>query len=274
MRQLYLSALHIKPEYMEAYVKAMSDYRIDYLYGYPSAYFWLARNLIDYNERLPMKVVITSSENLFDYQRETMQEAFEATVRETYGQSEKICAASECEHGRLHLWPEAGKAEFLPVDGNSQSYSAAQMLVCTSLLNQAMPLIRYDIQDMVETPLDTEPCTCGRGLPVLGKVLGRFEDMVLTPDGRRVGHLVGYLSAGAPVKEIQVIQETLHEIRVKVVPAHDWSSLDEKVLVDKLRSRIGDCAIKVDQVPAIERSKSGKFRAVISKVESILPENK
>jgi phenylacetate-CoA ligase len=147
-------------------------------------------------------------------------------------------------------------------------------MLSTTLINPAMPLIRYELQDLVDLPNTSRDCPCGRGLPVLGQVMGRFEDTILTADGRRVGHLVGFLSAGSPVKEIQVVQESLKQIAVKVVPAHDWSHWDEKAMRDKLKSRIGEADIKVELVEKIERSKSGKFRAVISKVESILPESK
>ena len=38
-------------------------------------------------------------------------------MRDTYGMAEMVAAASECDHGRLHLWPEAGVVEVLDDDG-------------------------------------------------------------------------------------------------------------------------------------------------------------
>ncbi len=279
MRQLYLSSLHLKPEFLPHYVQALKAYRIQYLYGYPSAYFWLAHYLNDQGETLPMQVVVASSENLFDFQRAAIEQAFACPVRETYGQSEKITAAGECEAGGLHLWPEVGYTEFQPVEAYepwpdltppagraAQTEALYARLICTTLINPAMPLIRYDILDLVEQPAHPAPCACARTLPILGRVLGRYEDTVLTRDGRRVGHLVGYLSAGAPVKEIQIIQEALEAVTVKVVPAHDWSQADAKLMKNKLHSRIGDCRVTVELVPQIERARSGKLQAVISKI--------
>src|SRR5437773_4765625 len=58
-----------------------------------------------------MKVVVTSAEPLAANQRAVIAAAFGAPVRETYGMTENVAAASECEAGRLHQWPEVGLTE-------------------------------------------------------------------------------------------------------------------------------------------------------------------
>ena len=54
-------------------------------------------------------------------------------------------------------------------------------VVITTLHNFAMPLIRYHIGDYAEVG---QPCTCGRGLPVLTSILGRVRNTLITADGK------------------------------------------------------------------------------------------
>src|SRR5205807_6939392 len=121
----------------------------------------------------------------------------------------------ECEHGRLHQWPEIGWIE--APDQESRD------LVCTGLLNEDMPLIRYRVGDSGSLPRVVEPCSCGRGLPQLSAIAGRTNDLFLTRDGRRVFWLNPVLY-GIPVREAQLVQETLDRVRVRYVPAAGFTS--------------------------------------------------
>jgi phenylacetate-CoA ligase len=118
MRQLYLSAYHITPSTVADYVGAMRDYCVEYLLGYPSAIFELAREARNHGIECPhLKVVISNAEPLLREQREMIGTAFSCLVRDTYGMAEMVAAAGECENGTLHIWPEAGVIEVLDDDG-------------------------------------------------------------------------------------------------------------------------------------------------------------
>ena len=56
-------------------------------------------------------------------------------------------------------------------------------VVLTDLHNFTMPLIRYEIGDYAEVG---PPCACGRGLPVLARILGRSRNMLTLPAGDRI----------------------------------------------------------------------------------------
>src|SRR5207244_2032688 len=85
LRQLYLSSYHLAPDLIPHYIRALKDYRIDYLLGYSSALYTLAAHMVRQKATMPMRAVITNAEPLFDYQRATIYEAFQCPVRETYG---------------------------------------------------------------------------------------------------------------------------------------------------------------------------------------------
>jgi len=265
-RQLYLSSYHLAPDLIPHYLNALRSYRITYLLGYTSALHSLAREVLRLGrDDLQMKVVITNAEPVFDYQRETISAAFRCPVRETYGTSEKVVAAGECEAGRLHIWPEVGVIEIL--QGNEPvAPGVSGDIVVTGLLNTDMPLVRYRIGDRgIMSPPDAG-CPCGRSLPVLQSVEGRTDDLLYTPDGRCIGRLDPVFKADWPIHEAQIIQETPERVRIRFVPAPGFGPVYERQIVEQLQARMGEMDVTLEKVSQIPRTASGKFRAVISHV--------
>ena len=266
MRQLYASSYHLAPDLIRFYAQALREHRIAYLWGYSSALYTLAREIRDQNLDVPvLKVAIANAEPLYPYQKRTIEAALGCRARETYGMSEKCCGASECEHGSMHLWPEAGVTEVLdgaePVpEGTSGD------LVFTGLLNSAMPLIRYRAGDRGSLAGTGSPCACGRSLPALRSIEGRIDDLVYTADGREVGRLDPVFKGDLPVHEVQLIQESLESIRVRYVPAPGFSSASAHSIAERLQQRLGPVRVELEAVDRIPAGPNGKFRAVISNV--------
>src|SRR5262249_32972322 len=157
---------------------------------------------------LKMSVAISNAEPLFDYQRAVIEQAFQCPVRETYGMAEIVSAASECEAGRLHAWPEAGILETINHAGNIVHDEPGEF-VCTGLLNEDMPLVRYRVGDRGAIE-ENARCECERTLPVFAAIEGRIDDTLYTTDGRRIGRLDTVFKSELPIKEAQIVQETLN----------------------------------------------------------------
>ena len=51
-------------------------------------------------------------------------------------------------------------------------------MAITSLHNRVMPLIRYEVGDFAEVG---PPCPCGRGLPVIARIMGRVRNCLRFP---------------------------------------------------------------------------------------------
>lgn len=266
LKQLYFSAAHARLDFLRHYLDALRRYSIVYLYGYSSTLYWLALQASEASVRQELKVVITNAEPLYDYQREAISKAFNCPVRETYGVGEMCCAMSECEDGKFHLWPEVGYVELLNEHDRPVQRGKTGRLICTGLLNDAMPLVRYEVKDMAEFPARDEVCSCGRGLPLVKKIVGRQDDVILTKDGSPIALLDIIFGPHLHVREAQIIQETLDVIKVKVVPADGWGLEDESKIRAAMRQRMGDVEVLVETVPEIERTWAGKFRIMISKV--------
>jgi phenylacetate-CoA ligase len=265
LHQLYMSSYHLAPDLIPAYLNELASFLPRYLLGYPSSLYEVALAALRLDRRVPMDVVVTNAEPLFPYQRRALEQAFHCPVRETYGMAEAVTAASECESGSLHLWPEVGWTEFVDGDTPATGNGPAD-LVCTGLLNPDMPLIRYRVGDRATRGPTGDECRCGRRLPTLRALDGRADDVLYTRDGRRVGRLDPVFKTRLPILEAQIIQETLARIRVKYVPAADYSAAAGRRLVDELQARLGDVEVVLESTDAIPRTPSGKFRAVVSRV--------
>jgi phenylacetate-CoA ligase len=258
-----MSSYHLAPDLIPHYLDALKNYHVKYLWGYTSSLYALAQEALQLGrDDLKMAVVITTAEPVFDYQRQAIAEAFQCPVRETYGMAEIVAAASECESGRLHLWPEVGWVEILE-NNQPVSNGTSGDLVCTGLLNVDMPLIRYHIGDRGALLGVNTPCACGRTLPILASVEGRVDDMLYTPDGRCIGRLDPIFKTRLPVREAQVIQETLNRVHVRYVPAPDFTPEAGRSIIDRLQARMGMIEVILEQVDEVPREVNGKFRPVI-----------
>jgi phenylacetate-CoA ligase len=266
LHQLYLSTYHLAPDLLPHYLDALRDYRIVCLQGYPSSIHVLAQAALQLGRRdLSLKAVITSAEPLLPQQRETISEAFRCPVQETYGMGETVAAASSCGAGRLHQWPEIGIVEVLE-DTEPVPPGTPGDLVCTGLLDPDMPLIRYRVGDRGAMPPEGPPCPCGRGLPAFGPVQGRSNDMLLTSDGRQVFWL-NPVFYGIPVREAQIVQESLDRIRVRYAPAPEFTAAWGEEIAARLRERMGAVEVVLESVQAVPRSANGKLQAVRCELE-------
>lgn len=271
LHQLYLSAYHLAPEHTAAYLQAMADHDVTYLLGYPSGIYRLAQTALDQGLCAPeLRVVVGNAEPLLTHQRKAIADAFRCPVRDTYGMAEVAAAASECEHGQLHIWPEVGLIEVLADEADrSMPAGEAGRLIATGLLNADMPLIRYETGDRATLSSDEDGlCACGRLLPRLRSLEGRMDDVILTPDGRHIGRLDPVFKADLPIREAQIIQETPERLRVLYVPTAAYQAQDGAALIQRIRDRVGEMEIVLQPVEEVPRTANGKFRAVISRLST------
>ena len=261
-RQLYLSTYHLAPDLVPHYLDALAKYGIVSMSVYTSSAFALAEEALRLGRRdIRMKVIFTNAEPLPDHQRRVISEAFQCPVRETYGMGETVAGGSECEAGSLHQWPEVGIIEVM--DGDTPvAPDEFGDLVGTGLMNTDMPLVRYRIGDCGRMADQAARCSCGRTLPLIAGIDGRANDLLITRDGRKVYWLNPVLY-GIPVRQAQIIQESLDRIRIRYVPAPEFTSAAGETMTERLRQRMGDVDVTLEPVAEIARSANGKHRAII-----------
>lgn len=266
--QLFLSSFHLKEENIPYCFDKLERDEIKTIEGYPSTIYILAMYLNENKKPFPLKSVLTSSETLFDYQREAIERAFCCKIFDFYGMAERVVFATECaEHKGHHLNSDYGITEFL--DSNNEPVEKGKMgkIVATSLHNFAMPLIRYQTND--SSSLKSEKCSCGRTFPLMDDVATKDESIITLPDGRLISPsvLTHPFKPMYNIIESQIIQERLDLLIVKIVKKESYTRKDEEKLLSAFKDRLGDkIEVRVEYADSIPRTQNGKFKWVISKV--------
>jgi phenylacetate-CoA ligase len=266
--QLLLSSFHLSKANLPAYFDALADFQPAVMDGYPSTLFLLAKYLQTQGRFFPVKAAITSSETLYDFQREVIEERFQCRVFDYYALAERAVFSHECDHhGGHHLAMEYGIAEVTDGDGTPVPRGEVGRLVGTSLHNLAMPLIRYVTND--RTALRAGQCPCGRHLELMEDVTTKAEDVLTLADGRLISPSV----LTHPFKPLdciegsQIVQTLPNAIVVRLIPRPTYTAAHGTQLISELKARLGDdVSVEVEFVDRLETSKNGKFKWVISKV--------
>lgn len=261
---LLFSSYHMDDRTLPSYVEAMVRFQPRILEGYPSSLYRLACFVHDRGDlRLRPDGVVTSSETLLPHQRQIIESAFGCRVFDQYGAAEMSIFVGQCRLGRYHVRPDYGVVELL-VDGRPANPGEEGEVVCTGLLNPAMPLIRYQIGD--RAVWDDVTCSCGLATPILREIIGRKDDVIITPEGRHVGRLSPVLK-GFPVREAQYVQDAGGNLTVLLVPDRGFTEEILPGIEAELRKRVGPTlSITLRCVESIPRGPGGKFRAVISQL--------
>lgn len=266
--QLLLSSFHLSKQNLPAYLDALADFRPDVVDGYPSTLYVLAKYLESVGRTFPVRAVISSSETLYDFQRQVIEASFKTRVFDYYALAERVVFSGECErHEGHHLAAEYGVAEVVDAEGLPVPTGTVGKLVGTSLHNKAMPLIRYVTNDM--TGLQSRRCSCGRRLPIMNDVTTKAEDVLTLKDGRLISPSV----LTHPFKPLdciqgsQIVQMDPSTVIVRLIPGPAYTDEHTRRLTEELKARLGDdVQVEVQMVDRLEQKANGKFKWVISHV--------
>ncbi len=269
-RSLLIPAFDMNDEKILGFINKIKQEKPKMLFGYPSVYTLIANTAKKHGidlTTLGIKVVFVTSERLYPYQREAIEQAFSAPVANGYGGRDAGFIAHECPKGNMHISAEDIVVEIIDAQGKVLPDGESGEIVVTHMATSDFPFIRYRTGDI--GTIATSSCACGRGLPVLKDIEGRTTDFVIAEDGTVMhGLALIYILREIPeVEAFKIVQESLSLTQIFIV-APQLSSELESHIVQRFKQRLGEnVIIDVQQVERIEAEKSGKFRYVISKVE-------
>jgi phenylacetate-CoA ligase len=136
----------------------------------------------------PIGIIVSYAEVLESNERAMLQRVFGVPVVEIYQASEGLIACP-CRNGRLHINEDMMFVELLDQAGQELTTPGVpcRRMIVTNLYNELQPLIRYELNDLVELG---ESCSCGSDFRVIDKVIGRDDDILYFPhqDGS-LGHV-------------------------------------------------------------------------------------
>ena len=238
------------------------------LLTYPSLAAELARMSLERGVKLPgLREVRTLGESLGEDLRALCREAWGVPLVDMYSAEEVGYLALQCpDHAHYHVQSESVIVEILDDAGRPCAPGETGRVVVTELHNFAMPLVRYDIGDYAELG---EPCPCGRGLPVLNRILGRTRNMLVAPDGRRYWPSLGSRRLGDTpgIRQHQFVQAEADLVEVRLVADRRLSETEEEKLRRHVLSRLpAGFRVRVAYCERIERGAGGKFEYFLSRI--------
>lgn len=241
-----------------------------YLLTYPSVLSGLAEHFKDKPGALPnLREVRTFGEIVDPALRALAPQAWNVKLIDMYSSQENGYIALQCpDTENYHVQSESILVEVIDEQGQACQSGEVGRIVVTSLHNFAMPLLRYDIGDYAEVG---DRCPCGRGLPVLRRILGRQRNLLTLPNGDRRWPLFGEgegLERLPPIRQFQVVQHSVDRVEVKVVCNDPLNDSDKQAIKHYVQITLGHpFQVEVNQVQAIPRHPTGKFEDFISLVD-------
>ena len=262
--QLMFSLYHLSDKNLEPFMPTLLRIQPKIVTGYPSACTLLARYCKKHNVPFYPKAVFTDSETLLDHQRETIETVWQCPVFDYYGLEVGVVGMEW--GGQYRTLPLTSVVEILDEKGNPIRDDRVGQVVVTDLTNPLMPLIRYETGDMAVWSANDQ--NSNWNTPAIARIEGRQDDIVILPDGRKIGRLDHIFKQAKHIRECQIIQETRTNFMFLLVPDVNFSHEDEQALLHEAYKRLGsDIQITVKKVTNIPRTKAQKLRSVISHVE-------
>ncbi len=267
--QLLLSMYHINHNTVKSYIDAIKVNKIYWLHAYPSVLNHFANlikenNLLAEAKEMNLKIITTSSEKLFDYQKQNIKDIFYCDIKELYGLTEGVVNIFECENGTLHIDESYSYVELLPIEKSVNEYK----IVGTSYHNNAFPLVRYDTGDTCILYEKGFICKCGRKSRIIKEILGRDDDYLILSNGNKIGRISSIFKILLSVKEAQVFQNEIGYAQFRIIRDSRYSNKDEEKLKEQIKEKLGkDFRFEIIYLDRIERTKNGKLKFVINTLD-------
>ena len=255
---LYLSSYNINSSTIFLYYQLINEHAPKAIEGYPSSLYSLALFCKEAKIKLNIPITFTSSETLLDFQRELIESQLNTEIFDNYGMTEKA----------VYLQEDHRHNGYYELPGYSINEYHKDGLICTSLINDSFPLIRYqtgDIASLTEQP-------SGHPLNIVQRIEGRKDDVIICKDGTQIQQLSFILKGINNVKCTQMIQDENGFLNIRIVPDAGFEESDKNHIEQNVKNRIGgnniDFIISIISEKDIIYTKRGKFKYLINKRDS------
>ena len=267
LNQWLVNMQHINSLKVPYIVQMINREGFTFFSGYPSiiSSFCSIVKELDLKITRPPKIVFSGAEKLFIHQKELIEEVLGCKVTDHYGFSEGAGNASRCTSGLYHEDYEFGNLECFNPKNEKEGLNSGEILA-TGFSNYGMPLLRYRVGDTAIW--SGNKCSCGLHSSVISDIEGRSEDFVITPEGTKILRFDYLFKDTKTIKECQIIQKEISSIIFRIVKRDSYKYEIENHLKSLVKQWISpSLTIHFEYVEEIERTKSGKFRAVISELK-------
>ena len=222
-------AATMSEEIIASYLESMRKKKTKLIYGYAMAINTVADYINNNNvPALPeLKGLISTSEMLTDVMRVNIEKAFGVKVYNQYGCNEAGISAFECEQGKMHLISSRCIYE---TDEEGK-------LSGTDLANEAYIFMKYDTGDMVEVCEDK--CCCGRSYPVIKKIIGRSNDLVIDKKNKifHSSYFNFLFKKDKSIRQYQVLFDE-HSISINLMVDEDFTDNKQQDYLEMIKRNL------------------------------------
>jgi phenylacetate-CoA ligase len=276
LRYHFYSNFHMTDENIERYLKHVSGLGPCFLHVYPSSVTALARFLRRSEMKPPQNIkgIIAESEIVYPEQRRFVEDIFGCRLFSSYGLTEKVIAAAECEHSsNYHVWPTYGFFELLDEEGKCISEPGKRgEIVGTGFINDIVPFIRYRTGDYA-TYVGDGCKECGREHLLISDIQGhRIQESLVASDGALISWtaLNMHDDTFANVRQFQFYQDKPGCAVLRVLPAQGYGSSDKERIQARLQRKFDQrMSLEFEVVESIPLSRSGKAIYVDQRIPGI-----
>ena len=139
--------------------------------------------------------------------------------------------------------------------------------ITTGLISSAFPLIRYEVNDIIKQEKEKEKK--GKSQFKIDSILGRQDDILLLPDGTRLGRIGRVFMEVEGLELAQVHQKVQDSFAVNLVVNKYFNEQSVSKIHEKL-SKLGGNQLRYDinyvQNQDIIRTRAGKYKLVINEI--------
>lgn len=265
----FFSVFGLDDATIRRYLAYVRRHRPALLDGYAEAFNVVAHFLArEPNDELGAGAIISSAQTLPPETRALIEAQFGCRVFDKYGAREFSGIAHECEaHRGYHVNAESYLLEVVR-DGRLAADGEVGEVLITDLNNRCVPLLRYRLGDLAVVTSRT--CPCGRGLPLIERVIGRLQSVVLGTNGRYLpatffAHF--FKEYEYAVARYQVVQEARDRLDVRIIRRSRLTKQTEEEIRRALADVLGhDMTIRIELVQTLELGRTGKAQSCICKI--------
>ena len=266
-RRFRFSVYDLSTTAFENHLRKFKTTNFDYINGYTSAIVQFAKFLEERKMILKvicptLKACVVTSEMLFEDDKLLMEKQFGVPIINEYGASELDVIAFQNPKDEWVVNSETLFVEIVDVDNKVLPYGEEGRVIITSLYNKAHPFIRYDIGDI---GVLSKESTLQK--PLLQKLIGRTNDIVILPSGKKAAGLTFYyitksiIEDDGNVKEFIIEQLDLQTFKIIYVSDHNLSLEQTEVIIKEMENYLEKgLHIIFERKSQLKRSESGKLK--------------
>ncbi|MBI1972250.1 MAG: phenylacetate--CoA ligase family protein [Candidatus Aenigmarchaeota archaeon] len=234
-------------------LKMLQNKNTGYIYYYGGILHSIAQKMLHLGINIDAQMVVTHAELVTNRMRKTISKAFGVEPFDQYGTTEFNRLAWQCEQRENY---------HVDADSIALELSDDNTAIVTGMANYILPLIRYDMGDVLE--ISGEGCPCGRTLPTIKNICGRKEDVIKLKSGKAFAASViaDEIAKFKDVYKFSAIYNGNNRFYIKLAPFTGHENLEEameKSLTGRLKE---DVKVRIKILDEIAKSKRGKRKLV------------